>query len=382
MDDAQAYLTESACAFIDVLEYWRNKSMSKIPVSVCIIAKNEEKFIEDCLKHLLPYGMEIIVADTGSTDRTKEIAQKYADQVVDFEWINDFAAARNYCASFAKNNWILAIDCDEIVQSVDVRVLRMLMQKHARYTGVLRLKNITDDGRGHKGYVNTDVPRMYNKNFYKFDYHIHEQLVSIDPAKKDDALNGFLLPIDIIHYGYALDDEAMAKKQNRNLELLYKELESTPDKGYVYFQIGQSQLSVNAIEAVESYEKAMENLPGLDRYYVPDLIMSLAKAYDDVNRTPDALALMEKYAKDFNTAKYVFTYADILWKDGQMLKALGNYIKVTTLPDMGSLGGELTECYGRIIQIYEAFGEEEMAKNFHQRFLAYHADKEKVISTQ
>lgn len=67
--------------------------MSKVPVSVCIIAKNEEKFIEDCLKHLLPYGMEIIVADTGSTDRTKEIAEKYADRVVDFEWVNDFAAA-------------------------------------------------------------------------------------------------------------------------------------------------------------------------------------------------------------------------------------------------------------------------------------------------
>ena len=57
--------------------------MSKVPVSVCIIAKNEEKFIEDCLKHLLPYGMEIIVADTGSTDRTKELAAKYGCRIID-----------------------------------------------------------------------------------------------------------------------------------------------------------------------------------------------------------------------------------------------------------------------------------------------------------
>lgn len=236
--------------------------MSKVPVSVCIIAKNEEKFIEDCLKHLLPYGMEIIVADTGSTDRTKEIAEKYADRVVDFEWVNDFAAARNYCASFAKNNWILAIDCDEIVQSVDIRILRMLMQKHARYTGVLRLKNITDDGRGNKGYVNTDVPRMYNKNFYTFDFAIHEQIVPIDPAKRDDPMDGFLLPIDIIHHGYALDNETMKKKQVRNLELLYQELETSPDKGYVYFQIGQSQLTLSGTkDAIEAYEKAMENMP-------------------------------------------------------------------------------------------------------------------------
>ena len=175
--------------------------MSKMPVSVCIIAKNEENFIEDCLKHLLPYGMEIIVADTGSTDRTKEIAQKYADKVVDFEWIDDFAAARNYCASFARNNWILAIDCDEIVQSVDIRILRMLMQKHARYTGVLWLQNIIDDGRGNKGYVNTDVPRMYNKNFYNFDCAIHEQIVPVDPAWWDVAMAGFLLPVGIIYHG-------------------------------------------------------------------------------------------------------------------------------------------------------------------------------------
>lgn len=115
---------------------------------------------------------------------------------------------------------------------------------------------------------------------------------------------------------------------------------------------------------------------------MPELIMSLANAYADADRIPEALALMEKYAKDFDTAKYVFTYANILWKDEQILKALGNYIKVTTLPDMGTLGGELTDCYGRIIQIYEAFGEKEMAENFHQRFLAYHADKEKVTGAQ
>jgi len=356
--------------------------MSKVPVSVCIIAKNEERFIEECLKHLLPYGMEIIVADTGSTDRTKEIAEKYADKVVDFEWVNDFAAARNYCASFAKNNWILAIDCDEIVQSIDVRVMRILMQQHSRFTGVLRLKNITEDGKGYKGYVNTDVPRMYNKNFYEFDFAIHEQICFKDPAKKEDPLEAFLLPIDIIHYGYALDNETMAKKQHRNLELLYKELETAPDKGYVYFQIAQSHLALrHANEAIDNYERGLASLPDLERYYVPELIMSLSNTYGDVDRIPEALALMEKYAKHFNTAKYVLTYANILWKDNQLLKALGNYIKVTTLEDLEDLGGgELADCYGRIIQIYEAFGEKEMAENFHQRFLAYNADKEKVAN--
>ena len=201
------------------------RHMSKLPISVCIIAKNEEKFIEDCLKHLLPYGMEIVVADTGSTDRTKEIAEKYADKVVDFAWINDFSAARNYCASVAKNNWILAIDCDEIINAVDVRIMRILMQKYPKHTGVLRLKNITRGGKDNMGYVNSDIPRFYNKNYYLFQYSIHEQICRKDESKRDIPIDSFLLPIDIIHHGYALDDETMKIKQERNLELLYQELE-------------------------------------------------------------------------------------------------------------------------------------------------------------
>ena len=61
-----------------------------IPLSVCIIGKNEEKNIERCLAPLVPYGFEIIYVDTGSTDKTKELAAKYTDNIYDFEWIGDF----------------------------------------------------------------------------------------------------------------------------------------------------------------------------------------------------------------------------------------------------------------------------------------------------
>lgn len=66
--------------------------MAGIPVSVCMIAKNEEQYIEQCLRRLLRYNMEIIVVDTGSTDRTKEIAARYTDKLFEFEWCDDFSA--------------------------------------------------------------------------------------------------------------------------------------------------------------------------------------------------------------------------------------------------------------------------------------------------
>ena len=70
--------------------------------SLCMIVKNEEKVLERCLKSLAPYMDEIIIADTGSSDTTKKIAQKYTDKVYDFEWTGNFSDARNFVASQSK----------------------------------------------------------------------------------------------------------------------------------------------------------------------------------------------------------------------------------------------------------------------------------------
>ena len=137
--------------------------MSKIPVSVCIIAKNEEKYIDECLKRLEPYGFEIVVTDTGSTDQTVEIAKKYTDKVFAFEWINDFSAARNFCVSHSSNNWILTLDCDEYVHSIDVSSLRRIMQKYPRAIGEIQMKSLVQS-RGVTSYAVDEVRRFYNRN--------------------------------------------------------------------------------------------------------------------------------------------------------------------------------------------------------------------------
>lgn len=357
--------------------------MSKIPVTVCIIAKNEEKHIENCLKHLKKYDLEVIVTDTGSTDRTREIAEKYADKVVDFEWVNDFAAARNYCTSFATNNWILAIDCDEYVTSIDVRILRILMQKYPRYTGVLRLKNLIPEGNnGAKGYVSDDVPRMYNKNYFQFDFPIHEQLRFKDKSKSDDVMEAFLLPIECIHHGYALTGDAMRKKQERNIKLLEGSIEEDPTNGYYFFQMGQSNFVLGDVDkAIESYEKGMSLVDNLDNVYVPEMIMSLAKAYTAKKRFEDALNFIEKYVKYYNTAKFQFEYAELLRKNNQVLKALAMYIKVTTMQDVETIGENLITCYGCIISIYESMGNKQMAELFHNQFLQCVAEKERIVNS-
>lgn len=356
--------------------------MAKIPVSVCIIAKNEEQHIGECLKHLRKYDMEIIVADTGSTDRTKEIAAKYADKVVDFAWVDDFAAARNYCASMAKNNWILAIDCDEYVTGMDAAALRILTQKFPRHIGMLRLKNLVPYGGGQKGYVTDDVPRLYNKNYYQFRFPIHEQLRFIDPARSEDALDVFLIPMEVVHHGYVLTDEEMEQKQRRNLALLNKALEKDPSNGYHYFQIGQSNFVLGNLDAaITAYETGMRLFDQPEKLYVAEMIMSLAKAYSRKGRFSDALSLLEQYTGLYNTAKFQYEYANVLMENNQILKALMLYIKVTTMKDCDTLGEHLMACYGRIMDIYKGMGNEEMAEVFRGKYLKCAEERERVLNS-
>ncbi len=112
------------------------------PISVCIIAKNEESRIEKCLASIKPCGFEIVVVDTGSTDRTKEIAAKYADKVLDFAWCDDFSAARNYSLQAASNNWIFMIDCDETVKEIDVEELNYFRKHLSDKVGSVSRENL------------------------------------------------------------------------------------------------------------------------------------------------------------------------------------------------------------------------------------------------
>ena len=98
-------------------------------ISVCMIVKNEEDILSRCLDSLTDIADEIIVVDTGSTDRTKEVAARFTNKIYDFEWCDDFAAARNYSLSFAQCEYIYVADADEVLDDENRR--RFLQLKEA-----------------------------------------------------------------------------------------------------------------------------------------------------------------------------------------------------------------------------------------------------------
>ncbi|GAA3408493.1 glycosyltransferase [Paenibacillus hodogayensis] len=97
-----------------------------ISVSVCLIVKNEEDSLPHCLESVRRIADEIVIVDTGSTDRTKEVAASYTDCIYDFVWIDDFSAARNYAFSKATQSYVLWLDADDVLKERDQRLLAEL----------------------------------------------------------------------------------------------------------------------------------------------------------------------------------------------------------------------------------------------------------------
>ena len=99
-----------------------------ITISLCMIVKNEEKNLERCLSSYAPFMDEIIVVDTGSTDRTKEIAARFTDKIYDFVWVNDFAKARNFSFEKATCDYIFSADADEVLEGENRQQFAILKQ--------------------------------------------------------------------------------------------------------------------------------------------------------------------------------------------------------------------------------------------------------------
>lgn len=347
--------------------------MSRLPVSICLIGKNEEKYLEDCLKHLLRFEAEIVFVDTGSTDRTREIAVKYTDKVYDFEWIDDFSAARNFAASKATNNWILSLDCDEYILNLDTRMLRVYMQQHLRHVGLMELKNLFRNDAGETCFQLDQVPRFYNKNFFEYRFRIHEQ---ITPKNEEDLskvrLLTYKLPMEVEHHGYNLSPEEMYVKQNRNLKLLVQAIGETPFDDYIYFQIGQSYAALKQYDhAAEAFLQCIQMNDNFEKYFMKIAVISYARVLHHLQKFEDEIELLLNFEDRIQTAEFYYILGRAFQNTGDNLKALLTLVKVTQMPDFETLGEDAYDTFIRIMTLHGMNGNQEGLIHFKERMADY-----------
>lgn len=206
--------------------------MPKQPLlSIGLIVKNEIRCLERCLKSLEPLRQaipcQVVVADTGSTDGTRAVAERYADVLFDFPWTGSFADARNAVLDRCTGVWYLTVDADEWLE--DISPLKEFLtgpdgKKHTMVTSIQR--NYRDQAQ--KTYTDSFVIRMAKRmgGALRYKDPIHEVLYFTDQtAEQTIALPRFILH----HDGYLYENkEDMRAKSERNMMLLRAELEKTP----------------------------------------------------------------------------------------------------------------------------------------------------------
>ncbi len=333
-----------------------------IPISICVIAKNEEKHMENFLsaiqKHFEGYPYEIILVDTGSSDSTLEIAQKYPVHVFHFTWVNDFSKARNYSISCATNDWILVLDCDEYISRLDYPQLQALIEQSPSSVGKLTIH----EHFKMKGLESREVdyiPRLFNRTLFHFESSIHEQVVPLRPEQEYSYYN---LPLTVEHYGYDGTEEELAKKSERNRTLLLEALKKEPDNAYLYFQLGREYRSIKEpSKARECFVKAISLNFDYQSEYALALIQQYGLCLLDLKEYKEALNFKNIYNLFSYSAEFVFLMGNIYLANGMLLEALTEFFKATTFETTSAEGINTYLAYYNMGHINELLGETETA---------------------
>ncbi|HEX4343224.1 MAG TPA: glycosyltransferase [Verrucomicrobiae bacterium] len=239
-------------------------------LSVCLIVKNEEKFIGQCLKSITGLDAQIVLVDTGSTDRTVEIAKEHKAEIHSFKWCDDFSAARNVALEHATGDWVLVLDADEELSADAHAELKAAMATDDAMAWRLP---IVDIGREADGC--SYVPRLF-RNAPALFYlgRIHEQVfTSIEVRREEWGLTNNIGKATLIHHGYTAEVTRDRNKNERNLKLLERAIEELPDEPHLLMNLGlELSRCGREQESLARYQEAWGIMAGkVESEIVPEL---------------------------------------------------------------------------------------------------------------
>nr|WP_275420148.1 polysaccharide pyruvyl transferase family protein [Fervidibacillus halotolerans] len=325
-------------------------------LSFVMMVKNESKHLEKVLQSMIPIRekipSEVIVLDTGSTDNTVEIAKKYTDKVFSHEWNDDFAHMRNKSISFAKGEWLLIIDGDEVITNPESLIQFFHSGKDRKYnTGFVNIKSIVDD-ENNRFNINLN-PRLFkNRKDFRYVGKIHEQ-----PLRKEPSI---ILDVTFEHYGYLSTDKAlMQRKFERNRDLLLKELKNDPKNVYILHQLCQTygmhkDYKEELMYAIKAYETAKRRHLDLSKmmYIYTDLVLAYVhnEKFLDVERICHEAIRTKDGLMDFY---FYLAYAEKVM--GKTKEAINHYATYIHLVNNAKEHIDLTIIHSTISFVDEAY---------------------------
>ncbi|MCS1350950.1 glycosyltransferase [Mechercharimyces sp. CAU 1602] len=230
---------------------------ANMSISLCMIVKNEEEVLERCLRSVEGIVDEWIIVDTGSSDRTKEIAAQFSEQVYDFTWIDDFSAARNFAFSLASKDFILWLDADDVLPSEHHAELKKIKSSLAPHIDVVSMAyhtsfdqhgNIATSQRRNRlvrracnfkwiGFVHEYLDIFGNTYHSNIAIHHHKEQTTprrnLDIYRKHIERGSTFTPVDQYHYGKELVNNGFFEDATQVYQQFLHD-ENGWKEGYIY----------------------------------------------------------------------------------------------------------------------------------------------------
>lgn len=303
-----------------------SKKSDNIILSIGMIVKNEEKVLGRCLESLVPLmkaiPSELIIADTGSTDGTVEIAKRYTENVFHFEWINDFAAARNSTLKKAKGQWYLFLDADEYLDKDIGEIVHFfnIPELRNKYkTLEIMVRNYYDEEK--TNYCDACLARFQRiddpNDKVEFFGSVHETMYIRYPL-------GYFSTI-LHHTGYVfMTERQSAKKRKRNLTLMREEYKNNP---------GDLRMLSHLIDGAKDYPEELEkyveesiSLSRKDRKNIYSNVVYFQAVGFYQNSKPEyALQLCKEYYDTTTDVDKKMATIAIAFFEAKILSALAKY---------------------------------------------------------
>ena len=308
-----------------------------ITISLCMIVKNEEAVLARCLESVKDIVDEIIIVDTGSTDKTKEIAYYYTQNVYDFEWINDFSAARNYSFSKATKDYQMWLDADDIITEENKEKILKLKKTLNPSFDIVTFKYNTHFDKDNNPILTSTRERLFKrKNNYLWNDPIHEYIELVGKIY------------------YANDIFVTHKKEveytDRNLKIYEKQLRDgkklSPRSTYYFARELKDHNRYK--EAIQYFEQFLDSKLG----WVEDNIAScynLALCYKAINCNEKILqSLIRSFEYDSPRAEITCEIGYYYMNQNDYEKALKWFLLSTHLEIPSTLGFLLNDYWGFI----------------------------------
>lgn len=305
-------------------------SSKQYPISLCMIVKNEESNLEECLLSFRPIADEIVIVDTGSEDRTRAIAERFTRKVISSPWREDFSYSRNISIDHADGPWCLWADADDRLPESEIQKINELKTRTPDRALSFR---ITIPLLGALSSCFTQIRMFPSDKKLCFEKPIHEEITT---SLKRNHYEISHEDIEIHHIGYA-DERLKKEKALRNLKLLYDHLDDYEDDPVYLSQIADAHAVLDQPEtALEYYEKAFFH-PACQRDatqlygLLPVRISAIYKEQGDI---PQSLAWLDTALRlNPHSIHAIFLKGEICEEMGDDLNAAGCFEKVLSLAE-------------------------------------------------